>query len=176
MLKSERNSKEASSETREGDTYATNIGQEKDSPDILQIPCGSSVVLPKDGDINYVVFDLETSGLARTSDILQLSAICGNDEFDTYISPHQPISKSASEVTKLSVINGELCFEGNPVKTITAKEALVQFLDFIETIKNPVLVGHNVRRFDLRLLHHHLSKCKLWDKFTSLVVGFILTH
>ena len=175
VLKSERNSKESSAEVREGDTYATNIGQEKDSPDIIEIPCATSIVLPKDGDINYVVFDLETSGLARTSDILQLSAICGNKEFDMYISPLQPISKSASEVTKLSVINGVLCFEGNPVETVATKEALEQFIGYIKAIKNPVLVGHNIKTFDLRLLHHHLNKYELWDNFTSSVVGFIDT-
>ena len=159
VLKSERNSKEASSEIREGDTYASNIGQNKSLPDITEIPCGTSVVLPTDGDIKYVIFDLETGGLARTSDILQISAVCGKDEFNKYICPVQPITKGASEVTKLSVINGVLCFEGNPVETVTVEESLVQFIDYIKTTRNVVLVGHNIKRFDLRLFHYHLNKC-----------------
>ena len=76
---------------------------------------------------------------------------------------------------KLSMINGVLYFEGNPVETVTAEEALVQFIDYMWRIKSPVLVGHNIKRFDLRLLHHHLSRYNLWDNFISSVVGFIDT-
>ena len=175
ILKSERNSKEISAEVREGDTYSSNIGQEKDVPDISEIPCVTSVCLPKDGNINYVMFDLETGGLARTSDIIQISAVCGKNEFNEYIFPTQPISKGASDVTHLSVANGKLCFKGNPVNTVVAKDGLVQFIAFLQAIQNPVLVRHNIKRFDLRLLHFHLNKYDLWKKFVSLVVGFVDT-
>ena len=59
------------------------------------------------GNISYVVFDLETGCLARTSDILQISAVHESKEFNTYVTPTQPISKGASDVTKLTLVNGQ---------------------------------------------------------------------
>ena len=111
MLKAERRSKECASETREGDTYISNIGQEKKVPDIKEIPCAAEKEIQVTGNISYVVFDLETGGVARTSDILQISAVHESKEFNTYVTPTQPISKGASDVTKLTLVNGLSCPE-----------------------------------------------------------------
>ena len=174
ILKADRNSKEGASTTREGDTYASNIGQERKTPDISEIPSAANY-LPVTGDITYVTFDLETGGLSRTSDVIQISAIQGNLEFNKYITPTKPISKEASEVTKLTVKNGELHYDGIAVETLNCEEALGQFITFLQNIDKPVLVGHNIRTFDLLLLHHHMMKFSLWDQFLDKVCGFVDT-
>ena len=83
--------------TREGDTYISNIGQEKEVPGIKEIPCAAEKEIQVTENISCVVFDLETGGLARTSDILQISAVHESKEFNnTCVTPTQSISKGAS--------------------------------------------------------------------------------
>ena len=72
-MKGQRRGSECALETREGDTYISNIGQEMKIPDIAQIPPPTENIKQVTGDVSYVVFDLETGGLMRTSDILQIS-------------------------------------------------------------------------------------------------------
>ena len=175
ILKAQRNSKDSAAETREGDTYVSNIGQEKDNPDITEIPSIVDVSLPVNGDVSYLTFDLETGGLSRESDILQISAIYSNLECNKYITPTQPISMGAPDITKLTAINGHLYFEGNPVDTVTTKETLLQFIKFLNKVDKPVLVSHNIEVFDLSFLHVNLVKFDLWDEFVSTVVGFVDT-
>ena len=80
QLKSERNSKETAAETREGDTYATNIGMEKEVPALNEIPIAATRPVYSSDDVSYVTFDLETGGFSRTCDILQISAICAGED------------------------------------------------------------------------------------------------
>ena len=127
MLKGERRSQECASETREGDTCISNIGQEKKVPDIKEIPCAAEKEIQVTGN---VVFDLETGGVARTSDILQISAVHESTEFNTYVTPTQPISKGASDVTKLTLVNGQLYYSNKLVDTLSVKDALIGFMDY----------------------------------------------
>ena len=43
---------------------------------------------------------------ARDSHITQLAAVCGDEKFSTYILPRKPITRKASEVTGIEVVNG----------------------------------------------------------------------
>ena len=175
QLKSERTSKETAAETREGDTYVSNIGMEKEVPDLNEIPIAASGPIYSSDDVSYVTFDLETGGFSRTCDILQISAICTGVEFDRYICPEQPITEGASSVTKLTVKDGHLYFDGNLVETVTLKQALVEFINFLKGLNKPVLVGHNIKTFDLMFLHHHLNRINKWENFLSVVIGFVDT-
>ena len=73
------------------------------------------------------------------------------------MSPVQPISESASNVTKPTVVDGHMCFDGNPVSSIDAKQVLLEFVNFLKEIANLALVGYNIKPFDLMFMHHHLS-------------------
>ena len=59
--------------------------------------------------------------------------------------------------------------------TLSVKDALIGFMDFLKTIQNPVLVGHNIKTFDLIFLYKNLIKCELWKSLVSTVAGFIDT-
>ena len=69
-MKTERRSIESASETQEGDTYASNIGHEKKTSDIVEIPSACNNVEHVPGEVSHIIFDLETGGFSRTSDIL----------------------------------------------------------------------------------------------------------
>ncbi|XP_076103491.1 uncharacterized protein LOC143072453 isoform X1 [Mytilus galloprovincialis] len=45
-----------------------------------------------------LIFDLETTGLQRTSDIIQIAAFSQNNKFSSYIMPNRAISNGASEI------------------------------------------------------------------------------
>lgn len=59
-------------------------------------------------DHALVLLDLETTGLARTSHIIQLAAVHGEDKFSAYVTPERPITPTASEITGLVVRNKKL--------------------------------------------------------------------
>jgi len=97
---------------------------------------------------NYVVFDLETTGISPAEDsILEISAIKvkGHEpvaEFNTLVNPGTHIPAGA---TRINGITDDM------VKAAPGlKEVLPDFLSFIE---GEILVGHNIQSFDLLFLY-----------------------
>ena len=127
-------------------------------------------------EVSFVVFDLETGGLRYLEhDILQVSAICGDKEFDAYVEPTRPISREASNINKLTHVNGQLHYKRNPVETIPITDALQQFMEFLQEMPKPVLVGHYSKKFDLPFLRFYLKENEMWETFLSVVVGYVDT-
>ena len=97
---------------------------------------------------DYVVFDLETTGLSSTTDkIIEISAVKVSggkvvDEFSMLVDPERPIPYGASRVNHIT----DDMVRGMP--TIAA--ALPDFLDFIGSLP---LVGHNILAFDMKFLN-----------------------
>ncbi|CAG2213417.1 unnamed protein product [Mytilus edulis] len=82
----------------EGETYQPQIKENVAVRDIETIPTKYSL----EGIDNYAVFDLETTGLSRTSDITQISAYDGTNMLNLYVSPRQSISSKARDVTGIT--------------------------------------------------------------------------
>ena len=97
---------------------------------------------------NYVVFDLETTGVDTQEDsIIEISAVkvknhVITDQFSRLINPGTHIPAGA---TKINGITDEMVKEA-PRLT----EVLPEFLSFIE---GEVLIGHNIQSFDLLFLY-----------------------
>lgn len=95
--------------------------------------------LPKD----YVVFDIETTGLYPKSDqIIEIGAIKVRDnevveEFDTLVKPDRPVSGFITNLTGIS--NDDLKDARN------IEEVLPEFLSFVN---EDIVIGHNVS-FDI---------------------------
>ena len=97
---------------------------------------------------DYVVFDLETTGLSpETDSVIEISAIkvqggAVADEFSTLVNPGFHIPFMVSSVTGImdDMVSDSPEFE----------EALHDFLEFAGGL---ILVGHNIRRFDLKFLY-----------------------
>lgn len=96
----------------------------------------------------YVVFDLETTGISPASDeiieIAALKIVNGQTagEFSTLVNPLRPIPYSASAVNG---ITDEMVAEAPSLEKV-----LPDFLDFVG---NSVLIGHNIHTFDLKFLY-----------------------
>lgn len=95
---------------------------------------------------SYVIFDLETTGLSKEDEIIEIGAIKvvnGNEiaSFEELVKPNNPIPPFAT------IINGITNEMVKNARNIT--EVLVDFLSFIKGFS---LVGHNISSFDIPFL------------------------
>ena len=101
---------------------------------------------------DYVVFDLETTGIScGTDDIVEISAISVKDsipvdEFSTLVNPLRPIPYYASRVNG---ITDEMVAD-SPV----FEDVLPKFLEFIG---DAPVVAHNGADFDFPFMNHELE-------------------
>lgn len=128
-------------------------------------------------DKAIVFFDLEATGLdTMVCDIIQLSAICGEREFNAYILPRREISASAREVTGFTVRNGGLFLRGKSVDTVPLCDALADFIAFLRSFRRPVLLAaHSAMRFDAPVITRVLKQFHLWPEFQQVACGFLDT-
>ena len=109
---------------------------------------------------DYVVFDLETTGLSAAVDaVIEIAAVKVRggkivSEFSTLVDPMRPIPWAAGCVNGID----DDMVRGSP----TFLTVLEDFLDFAG---DDVLVGHNIRAFDLRIL------CRDAQRYWGLTVG-----
>ena len=97
---------------------------------------------------NYVLFDLETTGIScQSDDVIEISAIRVRngrvtESFSSLVNPGRPIPWAASRVNHIT----DDMVSGEP----TMEEILPEFLSFVG---EDVLAGHNIARFDLNFLY-----------------------
>ena len=124
--------------------------------------------------VQYQIFVIFIS--ARTSDIVQIAAACGEKEINIYLTPQSPIGLEASAATGLTYVGGVMKHYDKVVEHTDPSEGLQQFLEFVKSVGcNPILVGHNIQSFDLPILMNQLVKYRLFDSFAGTVFGFIDT-
>ena len=93
---------------------------------------------------DYVVFDLETTGISpKTDEVVEISAVKVEhgkvtDEFSTLVNPKRRIPYGASRVNGIT--------DDMVAEAPFFEQVLEEFLEFIEGF---VLVGHNIARFDM---------------------------
>ena len=107
---------------------------------------------------------------ARTADVLQISAVTATD---TFFSRFGYIAQHATNANRFRVKDGLLYYCSEPVKSVTLDQALLDFLDFLVQIKEPVLVGHNLTfdnlTFDMPIFCNALHNCGLKAAFQNVV-------
>ncbi|CAC5400875.1 unnamed protein product [Mytilus coruscus] len=175
LLKKKRSSKNSGMEVREEKTYESEI--EIEHPDQEEIPEVMEIDEVDKEAITVaplLVFDLETTGLSRSSDIIQLAAYSKDSTFDTYILPSQPISKEATNITKITVRGNNMLYNSNPVNFKYPHQALTDFVTFLSEFScKPILVGHNIKRFDCHILYNALRFYNMYSEFCSHIIGFV---
>lgn len=102
---------------------------------------------------DYVVFDLETTGLSTlTEQIVEIAAVKVRggqivDEFQTLVNPGCHIPYQVSAINNIT--------DDMVADAPTVKDAISLFIDFIQDEK---LVGHNIHSFDLKFIYRDLEK------------------
>ncbi|XP_017341680.1 three prime repair exonuclease 4 [Ictalurus punctatus] len=122
---------------------------------------------------NMVFFDLETTGLGPSCDIVQLAAVSGHHTLNLFMVPRCRMEPGASRITGFRVRRHRLFLHRRPVLTNSLKEALVSFITFLRMFGRPLLVGHNIRRFDCLVLARVLDEFDLKAVFQAGIVGFL---
>lgn len=87
--------------------------------------------------------------------------------------PRCRMDPGAARVTGFRVRRHRLFLHRRPVLTNSLKEALVSFITFLRMFGRPLLVGHNIRRFDCLVLARALDEFGLKAAFQAGVVGFL---
>lgn len=101
----------------------------------------------KDYVADYIVFDLETTGISPNYDsIIEISAVKVvnkkvTDTFSSLVNPEKPIPYGATAVNGIS-------------NEMVADEPVLDevFPQFIEFIGDNILVGHNIQSFDMKFI------------------------
>lgn len=174
-LKKERTTNQGAYEALEGDMYQSGIGHE-DNVDIEQIPAaipkGNFKPVKFSGEPTVITFDLETTGLIEGRVLPQMTQIAAvelksGSQFQTYVTPIIEISREATDVTGIAMVNGEMTVNGQVVPSIPVKSAVDKFTTWISKFKNVCIVAHNGRRFDFPIFVSILKKCGAMDKFLN---------
>ncbi|CAC5385442.1 unnamed protein product [Mytilus coruscus] len=177
-FKQTRTSKKASVEIKGAASYEREIGlrsktcndHEIHGIENIQVTLSS----PDKEEPPLVVCDLETTGLSRSSDIIQIAAFSKDNSFNCYVFPMQKISRKASKITKIKVIGNQMYLNNQPVQAKFPYEALLDFILFLSDLpKKPILVGHNIKCFDCHVLFNQLRLSNMWREFCSHICGFI---
>ncbi|XP_071554166.1 maternal protein exuperantia-like isoform X2 [Temnothorax nylanderi] len=133
----------------------------------------------EDDNYRIVYFDLETTGLRSTDQICQIAAYDGVSTFNAYITPSIPISRSASAITGMQIIDGDMYVHEDLVQTIPVRAALDGFLKYLEEISGKenkacqiILLSHNGFKFDVPRILFLVVKLGVMETFKKTVSGF----
>ncbi|CAL8263276.1 unnamed protein product [Merluccius merluccius] len=111
----------------------------------------------------------------QTCEIVQLAAVSGGNSINLYTVPRGRMQRGAARVTGFRVRRRGLFLHRQPVLTNSLREVVVSFIAFLRMLGRPVLVGHNIRRFDCPLLARALDELDLRGEFRSTVTGCVDT-
>ena len=123
------------------------------------------------------VFDLETSSLLQSCEIIQISAVTLDDKFvfDIYVLPNDDISFSSSKVTGLTKKGSSVFHHGKLVPSASIRDGLVLFSEWLSSLnKDIILIGHNIKAFYVKHLLRHIKEYDLGSCFQR-IVGYIDT-
>lgn len=181
LLQKKRSQLKNQKESIEGETYRSHMGllETTPGPSSNDAPSGSPVascnLQSEPGSMAIVVFDIETSGLKITCDVLQISMKCGDALFNMYIDPSQSIPRKVSEVHGITNEQGELYHRGVKVLSSPLRVVLGELLRYLQSFGKPcILTAHNCA-FDGPRLTRIIKEVSLVDEFSNVIAGFVDT-
>ena len=101
---------------------------------------------------NYIVFDLETTGLSRSDEIIEIGALKVQDgevkdTFATLVRPRCPIQPAASMVNGIT----DSMVRNSPY----IEEVLPEFFGFAGEL---LVIGHNIKTFDIPFIRRFAGR------------------
>ena len=93
--------------------------------------------------------------------------------FSRYVTPGKPIHMEVTNLTGIAWDGYKLTVHGKEVQAVPISQALLEFFKWLQQFHNTVLVAHNGKRFDFRILSKAVQSCDLFDSFEQRVVGFV---
>lgn len=107
--------------------------------------------------------------------ITQIAAqdMASGEKFSSYVKPLIPITAEAEKVTGISWTGTEMTVKGLHVDVITIQEALTKFFEFLKKFDSVILIAHNGRVFDFRVLSYAINQVGFSDMFLKCVLAFV---
>lgn len=90
--------------------------------------------------------------MATSSQIVQFACVSENIKFNRYVLPTCAISASATTVTGLCIVNGQLFCHKEKVHTVGIVTCPKDCKAWLQTSGKPILVCHNGKVFDFMIL------------------------
>ena len=153
-------------------------------PKVMVQPQLLPVSVPSD-QCQFIVFDLETTGIAVDSDICQIAAMNADPEteavWSTYLIPGRSIEKRAHRANGLSTDfhHGNKCLfhHGEPVEAQQYEEGIQSFYSYLQKQSSPgkhiILVAYGCERLDAQVLVNNFNRCGISGQdLGSLIAGF----
>lgn len=208
-IKKEKTRKKERLERREGRTYESGIGvtpegkemtkgmiegmiEDVTDEELANITSGISHLetesssIKDDGVYECFSFDIETTGLKRDSEIIQIACTNIRDEhqnFNVYAVPEGNVAPSASKVNQLttSFQDGKKVLMKNNrsvAKDVTSEQALTKFIEFLDRQRTTgegkiILIAHNGDSFDFPVFVNSLTKYALLERSKELGLLFL---
>ncbi|XP_068086328.1 uncharacterized protein [Anabrus simplex] len=122
-----------------------------------------------------VYFDLEATGIGRNSEVCRIVAHFAEESFLRYVCPIGTVAKMVAKLTGLSKKDGILYLRGERVETVSNIDAWKDFLKFLQSTNNSVVLVIHDRRNECFLLFRDLSELSLMEEFRKLCSGIIVT-
>lgn len=101
--------------------------------------------------IDYVCFDLETTGFGKNAEIIEIGAIKVKDgvTVDKFSELVKPTNRISGAVTALTGISQEDVEDARNISDVLP--------DFLEFIGNDILLGHNIASFDIPIVRRNIA-------------------
>ncbi|CAG2213785.1 unnamed protein product [Mytilus edulis] len=141
-----------------------------------EVQCTGSQCYCADED-GQQIGNLETTGLGRNSDIIQIAAKSYSNSFNRYVIPRVDIQIEASKITGITYSHGtnKMYVRGQIVEPVSLHKALLDFIHFLKEQNQPIILGHNICNFDIPVIVNKLKEYNLFSTFCETVKGFIDT-
>lgn len=111
----------------------------------------------------------------QSCEIIQLAAMSGGHSLNLYVIPQCQVEQGAARVTGFRVHGRKLYLHRQLVLTNSLQEVMVSFIAFLQMLRRPLVIGHNIRRFDCPLLARVLGEVNLRAEFESSISGCVDT-
>lgn len=138
-----RSSANTRTENKEGITYESNCAFDI-GIDFLDAPAEPSINSVLGDSTKVVYFDIKTTSLRKTDEIIQIAAKIEEKEFNAFIVPIRGIPTVVSALTGLEVRSEEMYMNSIRVETTPPGCALTEFISFLKAIgPSIILAAHN---------------------------------
>ena len=104
---------------------------------------------------------------------MEFACINKNNIFHRYVLPDAPIHPKATAVTGLHVASGQLFHKKTPVVSVDIKTCLCDFVIWLQSFHNPLLVCHNGKCFDSIILVKAFLKHPECGNLEDHISGFV---